>query len=110
MLVDAYINGLRLIPGIDYVSTDGTISFSSPPNVGADIMINMPLGAGGAHVLHHTGDGLTYLFPISSIDEKLRVYGMVEAAVEYSHVPAVADALEKLRVVLELVKEHDNIR
>ena len=99
------INGLMQVPGIDYTSCNNAVSFSTPPPMGSSIDIRNHFGT----LARIHGDGSTYLFQFSDYLDRdtLTVF---DDAIKLKDNPAVADALERLRVVVELVKEHDPIR
>lgn len=94
------INGIMQIPGVDYYTGKDMISFTQPPSSGATITI---MGERGV-LMNIIGDGSTYLFRY--IDEaSSKVSEMLETAFKHRDVPAVADMLERLRVVVELAKQ-----
>jgi hypothetical protein len=99
------INGIIQTPGIDYHATNKSIAFVVPPQVGTTIDIR---GRNGtlASIL---GDGFSYLFEFFS-DFEHDQSQMLEEAFKYRNIPAVADVLERLQVVVNLVKQDESIR
>ena len=99
------INGILQVPGVDYHATDKSIAFVVPPQYGTTIDIR---GRNGtlASIL---GDGSSYLFEFFS-DFENDQSRMLEEAFKLRHVPAVADMLERLAVVVTLAKEDDRAR
>ena len=102
-MIDAYINGIRLVPGIDYSVKGNSVSFSQAPAAGAKIQM--------VHNLHSVanlcGDGSTFLFtgPFDNADREDAIYDTMNTALRYKDNPAVAEVLERLQVVVALVKE-----
>lgn len=94
------INGIVQTPGVDYHATANSIAFVTPPSVMSTVEIR---GRNGtlASIL---GDGQTYLFEFFS-DLENDQSRMLEEAFRLRHVPAVADMLERLKVVVELAKQ-----
>ena len=99
-MTDVYVNGVRQIPGIDYTVSSNSIAFSMPPDMGSDIEIN----SRNRHLARIMGDGQTFLFQFFT-DFDHEQTQMLEEAFKLRHVPAVADALERLQVVVELAKQ-----
>lgn len=97
------INGIVQVPGIDYHATENSISFSGPPQAGSVIEIRGNAGT-LASIL---GDGSTYLFEFFS-DFDNNQSRLLEEAFRLRHVPAVADQLERLAVVVKLARQDDN--
>ena len=99
------INGITQCPGVDYHATPDSIAFSSPPPAMSIIDIR---GRNGtlASIL---GDGSTYLFQfLNDLDHDTT--SMLEDAFRLRNVPAVADMLERLEVVVKLAKQDDRNR
>jgi hypothetical protein len=99
-MILVHVNGIAQLPGIDYHTTQNSISFSSPPQAGSTISIQSKSGV-LANIL---ADGSTYLYQFMS-DFENSTSQMLEDAFHMCHVPAVADMLERLRVVVELAKQ-----
>lgn len=99
------INGLMQVPGVDYHAAQNSISFSSPPPAGTTISIQGKSGV-LANIL---ADGSTYLYQFMS-DFENSTSQMLEDAFHMRHVPAVADMLERLKVVVALAKQDDRNR
>lgn len=107
-----HMNGLTLLPGIDYTVGKHTISFSVAPPAGADIMFTEVINAdsGATHVTRLHGDGTTYLFRLDTdFSTRVMLNEMCVDLLEHIDNPAVKDALDKLRVTLELVKQEDTV-
>jgi len=94
------INGLVQVPGIDYHATDNSISFSGPPQAGSVIEIRGNTG----NLATIFGDGSTYLFQFMN-DLDHDTTSMLEDAFKLRHVPAIADMLARLEVVVKLSKQ-----
>ena len=103
-MISVHVNGVKQIPGIDFVTVEKSLSFSQPPDAGAYIHISSPYGT----VANILGDGSTFLFHlIMDLQKHTDIMNLLnDASVHYEN-PAVADILEQLRVVIELVKEND---
>ena len=100
-MISVYINGIMQIPGIDYVSSDNSIAFSTAPQAMATIEIRSIRGV----LARIFGDGSSYRFDIMSVFEH-GMSEMLEDAFKLRHIPAVADVLERLQVVVSLAKEN----
>ncbi len=94
------INGIMQCPGVDYHATQNSISFLSPPQAGSTISIR---GRNGV-LATICGDGSTYLFQFMD-DFEHNTVSMLEEAFKLRHVPAVADMLQQLKVVVELARQ-----
>jgi hypothetical protein len=99
------INGLIQCPSVDYHATSNSISFSTPPQAGTTISIQSRTGT-LANIL---GDGSTFLFQFMSDFDHDQI-GMLEEAFKLRDVPAVADMLQRLDVVVKLAKQDDRSR
>ena len=99
------INEIFQVPGVDYHAAGNTISFSTPPAAMSTIDIR---GRNGtlASIL---GDGSTYLFHFMNDLDHDTTY-MLEEAFRLRNVPAVADMLRRLEVVVKLAKQDDTLR
>lgn len=106
-MAQVYINGVLLIPGIDYSIANSKISFATPPDSGSHIDIRR----GPGELTTIVGNGHRYMF---DLNEHWAHYEHIQALIQetwkYKDVPAVADQLEKLKVVLELIKQDDSLR
>lgn len=102
-MLSVHVNGVKQIPGIDYLAAKNAVSFSSPPAAGDVIHISNSRGTVG----NIFGDGSTYLYqlPIDA-DGHESIMDLLNDVGKYYKNPAVADMLEQLRVVIELVKEN----
>ena len=71
-----HINGITQAPGINYVLSNTTISFSSPPPAGADIIITEVIDArtGTTHITRLNGNGSTFLWKLDTgFSERVRL-------------------------------------
>jgi hypothetical protein len=101
-MFSVHINGVMQLPGIDYVTGESTISFSSPPDVGSAIHVGSLTGT----VASIMGDGSTFVFPImTDLESYNKIMNVLNDASKYYKNPAVADVLDRLKVVVELVKQ-----
>lgn len=106
-MISVHVNGVKQIPGIDFVTGKNTLSFSTPPQQGDIIQVTSPYG----NIANVYGDGSTFLFHmILDIEKHTSIMNLLNDVGKYYENPAVADILEQLRVVVELVKQDDPIR
>jgi len=104
-----HMNGIALLPGVDYTVGDALVSFSQAPERGARIMFTEVIDpdTGATHVTQIIGDGHTYLFHLeTNFGDRVKLQRLFESALTYKDHPTVRDVLERLQVVVELVK-HD---
>lgn len=94
------INGIIQCPGVDYHATSNSISFSTPPAAGSTLSIQSRTGT----LANIHGDGSTFLFQFMNDIDHDQI-GMLEEAFKLRHVPAVADMLQRLDVVVKLAKQ-----
>ena len=94
------INGIMQVPGVDYQSSKNAISFLSPPPAGSTVSIRGKSGV----LVNIIGDGSSFLYQFMN-DLDHEQIGILEEAFRLRHVPAVADMLEKLEVVVKLAKQ-----
>jgi len=99
------INGIMQVPGVDYHATQNAISFSTPPSAGSTISIQ---GRNGT-LANIYADGFTFLYQFMN-DLDHNTTSMLEEAFKLRHVPAVADMLGRLEVVVKLAKQDDRNR
>jgi len=99
-MILVYINGIMQVPGIDYNAAQNAISFSTPPAAGSTISIQ---GKNGT-LANIYADGTTFLYQFMNDFEHDQL-GILEDAFKLRHVPAVADMLDRLKVVVELAKQ-----
>lgn len=104
-----YVNGIMQCPGVDYHATQNSISFPTPPAAGTTISIRGATRGRNGVLANILGDGSTYLFQFMN-DFEHDTVGMLEEAFKLRHVPAVADMLERLEVVVKLAKQDDRNR
>lgn len=102
-MIEAYINGIRQVPGIDFVARGNTISFCSPPPAGSSIQFVH----NGYSIANLSGNGSTFLYtgPFDNADRDDAIMDAMHTALRHKDNPAVAEALERLQVVVALVKE-----
>lgn len=103
-----HINGVALLPGIDYSVGKSTLSFSVPPPVGSDIIFTEVINnrTGATHMTRLTGDGSTFLFKLeTNFTDRVELQEVFKEAMQYKDIPAVRDVLDNLKVILELVKQ-----
>lgn len=94
------INGIVQIPGVDYHLGKDSVVFLQAPQRGSSITIMTEKGV----LMNVIGDGSTYLFRYID-EESSKITEMLEQAFKHRDVPAVADQLERLKVVVELAKQ-----
>ena len=110
-LIVVHVNGLVQIPGIDFVASSNQISFTAPPQSGSRITIHTPFVAGtGGVVKMFEGNGSTYLWDLSDEQEDRELQTLLKDAWDFRTIPIVADILERLAVVVNLVKQDDTLR
>ena len=101
-MITVFVNGILQLPGVDYVIGASAIQFQQAPQAGSSVEIRTAKST----IARVLGDGSTFLFPIMvDADKYNEITDMLHQALKYYQVPAVAEALEKLRVVVELVRE-----
>ena len=94
------INGVTQIPGIDYIDGEHSVAFLRTPQKGSSILMQSADG----RETYFVSDGSTRLFDIGD-RESVKIRQMLELAYTYRSVPAVADMLERLQVVVELAQQ-----
>lgn len=101
------VNGLIQCPGVDYHATDNSISFSTPPAAGSTITITTPISDSGLGKICRLleGDGSRYLWRLDEGHKEDPVKTLLKDAWNLRTIPAVADMLERLGVVVELAKQ-----
>jgi hypothetical protein len=99
-----HINGVMQIPGIDYTACKNAVAFTTPPQAGYVVHVSNSRGTVGQFY----ADGSTYLYQMTMdiIDEPENITTLLNDVVKYYNNPAVADMLERLQVVIELIKEN----
>ena len=108
--MQVHINGLKQIPGIDYMASSNSVNFNQAPPAGSDILFtsSIPGSTTGVHMQKLRADGTTFLYRIdSSFEQRVKLQKLLDEAWEYQGVPAVHNILEQLKVVIELVKHDD---
>jgi len=106
-MLSVHVNGVMQIPGIDYVSCKNAVSFTTPPQAGDVIHLSNSRGTVGQFY----ADGSTYMYQFTvDIHGHENIMNLLNDVGKYYQNPAVADVLERLKVVIELVKQDDLIR
>ena len=104
-----HINGITQIPVIDYTVVSNSISFNVPPSLGSRISVHYPIsdtGRGSICELFE-GNGSTYLWHLGEDNKEDKyIQDLLKDAWDMRTVPAVADVLERLQVVVSLAKEN----
>jgi hypothetical protein len=109
-MIQVHINGLKQIPGIDYTTSNDLVSFHQAPACGDTILVtsSIPGSTTGVHMQKFLGNGSTFLYNVdNSFNQRVKLQKMLDEVWEYQGVPAVQDILERLQVVLEIVKQDD---
>jgi len=102
-MISVHVNGVLQVPGIDYLAAKNAVSFASPPRAGDLIHVSSLQGT----IANIMADGSTYLYQmLTDIERHENIMNLLNDAAKYYDNPAVADVLERLRVVVELVKEN----
>jgi hypothetical protein len=107
-MIQVHINGLKQIPGIDYMASSNAVNFNQAPPAGSDILVtsNIPGSTTGVHMQKLRADGHTFLYMLdSSFEQRIKLQNLLDDVWEYQGVPAVYDLLEQLKVVVALVKQ-----
>lgn len=104
-----YVNGVLQMPTADYVvDPTGHITLGRAPSVGSSVTVQTPTG--GARYI---GDGVTTTFTAHSLEEQWAevedIHSILRYAYSHQEHPAIKDALERLEVVVKLVRD-DPIR
>ena len=94
------INGVTQIPGIDYIDGENSVAFLKTPQKGSAILMQSAAGT----ETYFVSDGSTRLFDIGN-SKSVKIQQMLDTAYMYRSVPAVADMLERLQVVVELAQQ-----
>ena len=99
-MVVVSVDGITQIPGVDYKVGTTKIGFLTAPRRGSTILMQSASGT----QTYFEGDGSTYLFDTAD-SEAVKLRHMLDMAYIYRSVPAVADMLERLQVVVELAQQ-----
>jgi hypothetical protein len=106
-MMDIYVDGVRQIPGINYTLSKDSVAFSMPPNMGSHVEIV----SAGRRLARILGDGSTFLFQfMAEFQDHGNIVDMMNDALKLRTNPAVAEALERLQVIVELAKQDDTLR
>jgi hypothetical protein len=102
-MITIHVNGVRLVPGVDFVTGKDFVRFSSPPEAGSSIHIACAKGT----IANIWSDGVSVHYHLMiDLETHNDVMNLLNDAAMYYENPAVADVLEQLKVVVELVKQH----
>jgi hypothetical protein len=106
-VLDVFVDGVRQIEGIQFTTSVKQLAFHQPPPIGTTISIK----AWGREFARFIGDGCTYLYnfdPVDPVNPKSRdLMNLVNDLVKYHKNPTVSDVLDRLQVVINLVKEDE---
>lgn len=91
------LNGIIQSPHA-YMMSGNTVVFHSAPEKGVEVSIVMD-----EHRYSYVGDGSTFVFPGAPSD-RMQFKKLMEDVYEKRNDPAVKDQLEKLKIVMELVR------
>jgi len=103
-----HVNGIALLPGIDYRIGQATIIFTSPPGAGEQIVFTevLDVNKGSVRQMTLTGDGRQYMFKLDSDPSEREILSkLFEKVVKNRTHPAVKEALDRLKVVVELIND-----
>ena len=101
-MLSVFVNGVSQLPGFNYVAGKNSVCFTGPPAAGTDIVVE----DSGGNATRITADGTTFLYQLSAHSKSYNnAINLLNDALKYYDNPAVADVLERLRVVVELVKQ-----
>lgn len=102
-MIQVGINGVILMPGHDYHIEKDQIVFSQAPRMGDNIQI---VSKAYRHSLH--GNDVSYKYDIPNEMKKAhKIEQLIEDLVEYMDHPSVQDQLDRLQVIIELVRKTD---
>ena len=103
-MISVHLNGVRLMPMHDYTIVDERVNFTQVPRHGDLIQIATPTSN-----CQFYGNDIQVGFPITeSIKKSIRLGQLMDDLLIYMDNPTVKDQLERLQVVLELVKNPPN--
>ena len=103
-MINVFVNGIMQAPGIDYMASANAVAFTTPPSAGSIIQVQQDR----VDVAILSADGSTYLYQMArafNTSRTERLYDLMKDALEYSEKPAVAELLERLQVVVALIKQ-----
>jgi hypothetical protein len=99
-MIAVHINGARLVPKHDYNIAKERIRFSQAPRYGDLIQLATPTST-----CQFYGNDVQMDYPIpDSLKKSVGLEQLISDLLEYMDHPTVKDQLERLQVVLELVK------
>ena len=81
-----------------YMMSGNTVVFHSAPERGSEVSIIMD-----EHTYNYVGDGNTFVFP-GAPSGRMQFKRFMEEVYEKRDDPTVKDALEKLKIVMELLR------
>lgn len=93
------VDGIMQSP-YEYEQTNSSIIFKNAPDVGSNINVNVD-----GNVMTYIGNGINCMFTIPyAIREELQFKIFTNEVWKHRDNPTVKDQLEKLKIVMELVK------
>jgi hypothetical protein len=95
------INGI-LQAAASYKETSERIVFRQAPAAGDTIQIVASDGVNFSEYITYEGNGVTYIFHLPEVEN---FYQFMNDLEEYKDHPAVKDQIEKMQVILALVKQ-----
>lgn len=100
-MIQASINGVVLMPRHDYIVEKDYVEFKEVPRMGDRIQI-----ISKDHRFELYGNEFTYKYPIpQEMIKAHQLESLITDLVEYMDHPTVKDQLERLQVVIELVRK-----
>ena len=103
-----HVNGVALLPGIDYRVSQASIIFNCPPAPGDQIVFTEVLNpsTGSLHRTTLNGNGRQYMFKLDRhLTDREVLSTLFEKVITHYDHPAVKEALERLKVVVELIND-----
>ncbi len=103
-----HVNGVALLPGIDYRYEHATLIFSSPPGLGEQIVLTevLDFNTGLTRQTNLVGNGRQYMFKLDrDLTDREVLSALFEKVVKNQKHPAVKEALDRLKVVVELIND-----
>lgn len=101
-MIQVGINGVILMPGHDYHIDQDYVVFSQAPHIGDKIQM-----VSKSYRYDVYGNDFSYKYPIpKEMKNAHRIESLIEDLVQYMDHPSVQDQLDRLQVVIELVRNH----
>lgn len=97
-----YIDGFLLQVNIDYQVVSNMVMFKQAPPRGSQVQITDGSLSGSTRYVSYQGDGARVVF---STPEQSEFNDLIDDLATYRDHPTVADVVERLKVVLALVKQ-----